>query len=81
MSLTLGARTLPLHAKHLLPEYISTMLLPFALMCYEDQMNNLKHNNDGFTPYQKLAGLDASLLKMSDYHTFGCPAYVLDSHP
>ena len=42
-------------------------------------MNNLKHNNDGITPYQQLAGLDASPLKMSDYHTFGCPAYVLDS--
>jgi hypothetical protein len=32
----LGGRTLPLHAKHMLPEYISTILWPFAIKCYED---------------------------------------------
>ena len=78
-SLTLGSRTLLLHAERLLPEYMSTMLWPFALKCYEDQMNNLMHNSDGLTPYQKLARLDASPVNIKDYHTFGCPAYVLDS--
>ncbi len=39
--ITLGRRTLLLHAKHMLPEYISTILWPFAVKCYEDCMNNL----------------------------------------
>ncbi len=30
-----------LHAKRMLPEYISTILWPFALKCAEDRMNNL----------------------------------------
>jgi len=34
--LTLCARTMLLHAKRMLPEYISTILWPFALKCAED---------------------------------------------
>jgi hypothetical protein len=45
--LTLGARTLLLHAKRKLPEYISTILWPFALKCTEDRLNNLVHQADG----------------------------------
>jgi hypothetical protein len=41
--LTLGARTLLLHAKWMLPEYVSTILWPFALKCTEDRLNNLVH--------------------------------------
>jgi hypothetical protein len=41
--LTLGARTLLLHAKRMLPEYISTILWPFALKCAKDRLNNLVH--------------------------------------
>ncbi len=40
---TLGAQTLLLHAKRMLPEYISTILWPFALKCAEDRLNNLVH--------------------------------------
>jgi hypothetical protein len=39
--LTLGARTLLLHAKRMLPEHISTILWPFALICAEDRLNHL----------------------------------------
>ncbi len=39
--LTLGACTLLLHAKRMLPEYISTILWPFALKCAKDRLNNL----------------------------------------
>jgi len=45
--LTLGGRTLLLHAKRMLPEYISTILWPFAMKCHEDRMNNLIHRADG----------------------------------
>ncbi len=45
--LTLGAQTLLLHAKRMLPEYISTILWPFALKCAKDRLNNLIHQEDG----------------------------------
>ena len=51
---------------------------PFAMKCYEDRMNNLIHRADGRTPYQALASLDSSPLRIKDFHTFGCPCYVLD---
>jgi hypothetical protein len=41
--LTLVACTLLLHAKHMLPEYISMIMWPFALKCEEDRPNNLVH--------------------------------------
>ena len=78
-SLTSSACTLLLHAKRLLPEYISAMLWPSALKCYEDQLNNLLHSNEELTPYQKLTRLNASPVKIKDYHTVGCPSYVLGS--
>jgi hypothetical protein len=57
--LTLGAQTILLYTKRMLPEYISTILLwPFALKCTDDWMNNLVHRADGQTPYQALTGLD-----------------------
>jgi hypothetical protein len=75
--LTLGGRTLLLHAKRMLPEYISTIVWPFALKCCKDRLNNLVHRADGQTPYQKLAGLESSKINMSNFHTFGCPCYML----
>jgi hypothetical protein len=62
----------------MLPEYISTILWPFALKCCEDCLNNLIHRADDRTPYETLAGLESSKLIMSNFHTFGCPCYVLD---
>jgi hypothetical protein len=64
----------------MLPEYISTILWSFALKCTEDQMNNLVHCADGWTPYQELKGLDPIKPDVSNFHTFGCPCYVLDHH-
>jgi len=76
--ITLGGRTLLLHAKRMFPEYISTILWPFAVKCYEDRLNNLVHRADGRTPYETLASLDAAPIDTSNFHTFGCPCYVLD---
>jgi hypothetical protein len=75
---TLGGQTLLLHAKRMFPEYISTILWPFAMKCYEDRLNNLVHRADGCTPYKTLASLDAAPINTSNFHTFGCPCYVLD---
>ena len=77
-SLTLGARTLLLHAKRVLPEYISTMLWPFAIKCYEDKMNHLSWRGDGRTPFETLASLEESNINLESFHTFGSPCYVLD---
>jgi hypothetical protein len=54
----LVACTLLLHAKRMLPEYISMIMWPFALKCAENRLNNLVHCADGRTPYQTIAGLD-----------------------
>jgi hypothetical protein len=76
--ITLGGQTLLLHAKCMFPEYISTILWPFAVKCYKDRLNNLVHCADGCTPYETLASLDAAPINTSIFHTFGCPCYVLD---
>ncbi len=65
--ITLGGQTLLLHAKRMFPEYISTILWPFAVKCYEDRLNNLVHHAEGRTPYETLASLDAA----------PCPTFIL----
>ncbi len=76
--LTLGAQTLLLHAKQMLPDYISTITWPFALKCCKDWLNNLTHCADSRTPYQTIAGLKSSKIILSNFYTFGCLCYVLD---
>jgi hypothetical protein len=76
--ITLGGRTLLLHAKHMFPEYISTILWPFAVKCYEDRLNNLVHRADGCTPYETLASLDAYFwLSMLRFGSFAGSRRVL----
>ena len=41
-------------------------------------MNHLVHRADGCTPFETLASLDSTPIKVLDFHTFGCPCYVLD---
>ena len=41
-------------------------------------MNNVVHRADGRTPYQTLLDLDATPINVKDFHTFGCPCYILD---
>jgi hypothetical protein len=76
--LMLGARALLLHAKQMLSEYISMILLSFALKCCEDCLHNLFHCVDDQTPYETFAGLESSKNIMPNFHTFGCPCYVFD---
>ena len=74
----LGGRTLLLHAKRLLPEYIFTMLWIFAIKCYADRMNHLTWKPDGRTPFEALASLKSSPINVDSFQTFGCSCYVLD---
>ncbi len=71
--ITLGGQTSLFHAKHMFPEWISTICWLFAIKCYEDRLINLVHCADGRTPYKTLASLDAAPNNMSNFHTFGCP--------
>ena len=77
--LTLTSRTILLHAQSHWPEYITTMLWPFALKAAQDRMNQLNMDLDGRTPDMKFSGVAAHTLRLRDFHTFGCPVYVLDS--
>jgi hypothetical protein len=76
---TLATRTILLHAMRYWPEYITTMLCPFAAKCIEDRINNLTVNDHGTTLEMNFSGSQASHVQLKNYHLFGCPCYVLDS--
>ena len=77
--LTLTSRTMLLHAQRLWPEYISTMLWPFALLAAADHINNIHVDINGLTPEMKFSQVAGSAVRVQNYHTFGCPVYVLDA--
>ena len=76
--LTQIARTILLHAQRHWPEYISSMLWPFALKTACERLNELSINENGETPISRLAGA-AGLIVKQIYHTFGCPVFILDA--
>ncbi len=59
---------------------IYTILWPFAINCCGDHWNNHVNCAYDWTPYETLAGLESSKIIMLNFHTFGCPCYVLDHH-
>ena len=77
--LTLVAHTLLMHVQFHWPEYITTMLWPFALKAAQDRINQLNVDVNGETPDMKFSNVDGRSMKLQDFHTFGCPCYVLDS--
>ena len=77
--LTLIYRNLLVHAQNYWPEYISTMLWPFALKAPQDRLNQLNVNLDSTTPDMRSSGVAANNLRLRDFHTFVCPCYVLNS--
>ncbi len=78
-SLTLITRTLLLHAQRHWPEYITTMLWPFALRAAQDRMNQLTVSLKGTTPEMEFSDVASATLRLRDCHTWGCPCYILDS--
>ena len=77
-TLTESSRTLLLHAQRMWPEAITQVLWPFALKMACDNYNNFHLNNDGKSPIERLTGCSHSF-QFQDFHTWGCPVYVLDS--
>ena len=68
-----------MHAQFHWPEYITTMLWPFALKAAQDRINQLDLDVNGKTPDMKFSNVDGRSMKLQDFHTFGCSCYVLDS--
>ena len=55
------------------------MLWPLALLAAADMHNNLLVDLNDKTPEMKFSEAESVSTRLSDYHTFGCPCYVLDS--
>ena len=55
------------------------MLWPFALKAAQDRLNQLNVDLKGTTPDMRFSGVAAVNLRLRDFHTFGCPCYILDS--
>ena len=72
------SRTLLLHAQRHWPEYITTMLWPFAVKAAVDRLNNLTMDLNGQTPASRFYGTEKGV-DVKEYHPFGCPVFVLDA--
>ncbi len=73
------AQTLLLHAQRNWPECMDTMLWPFAVKVAIKRLNCLQVDLNGNTPNAKFFNIKNIPLNVNDYHTLGCPVYVLDS--
>jgi len=79
--ITAHARTILQHAKRNWPEAITTSLWPFALKYAIYLSNSLSMDLQGNTPTSKYTNTPVTHadLDLNNYHTFGCPCYVLDA--
>ena len=76
--LTLGSRTLLLHATILWPEVVSTMMWPFSFKAASQKYNILDMYEGVKTPEQKFSGADFQTFP-TDYHAWGCPVSFLEA--
>lgn len=76
--LSSSARAALLHAIHLWPDGVSKNLWPYALR-YACLLRNRVRLKDGSTPEALFSRTkQQSSVNLSQFHPFGCPAYVLD---
>jgi len=73
------ARTMLIHANRQWPEAISANLWPYAIRMANDVRNATPNTKANIAPLEKFSGTTLKT-KLSDFHPFGCPAYVLDSN-
>ena len=69
--LTLISRALLLHAKRHWPDYVTTMMWPFALKEASYRLNLLSLRSDGRSCEATFFNIDIDLIDPSIYHTFG----------
>eukprot|EP00957_Ditylum_brightwellii_P211569 15366328-Ditylum_brightwellii.AAC.1 len=67
-----------LHTKWYWPEYITTILLPYALKAAEDHCNKYDVDDDGVSPEEKNSNTQI-VRNLMDAHTWGCPVYILNA--
>ena len=77
--LTLISWTLLLHAKRHWPDYITTMMWPFALKEAAYCLNRLSLGSDGRSCEATFFNIDADLFDPATLHVLGSPCFVLDS--
>jgi hypothetical protein len=73
------ARSSILHAKQLWPDAIEVSLWPYAIRKCANDMNHIKNDSEIMLPLSKLSGSNVHL-NIKNFHTFGCPMYVLDTN-
>ena len=73
------SRTLLLHAKHHWPDYVTTMMWPFALKEAAYRLNQLSLRSDDRSCEATFFDVDTDCIDPSIYHSFGSPCFVLDS--
>jgi hypothetical protein len=52
---------------------------PFALLATADCLNDLHVDLNGQTPEMKFSNVAGASTRLGNFHTFGCPVYILDS--
>jgi hypothetical protein len=74
------ARTMMIHARHRWPQAIEANLWPYALKMANDvHLSSPSLKQEGApSPLERFAGVGVRP-KISSFHPFGCPVYVLDS--
>ena len=60
------------------PDVITIVLWPYAMQATVDRHNRLSLDENGLSPIEKLSGNDEEIVP-TDFHTFGCPVYVLEA--
>jgi len=77
-TITRRARTMLLHAMRLWPEIITEDLWPFALKLAVD-IHNSTPGLSGLSPDEIFSGQKSTKNRLADFHTFGCPVFVLEA--
>ncbi len=77
--MTLISWTLLLHAKQHWPDYITTMMWPFALIEATFWLNRLSLRSDGCSCKVTFFNIDKDLFDPTTLHVFGSPCFILDS--
>ena len=75
--LTRGSRCILLHDQRRWPNVITTLLWPFSWKDDERRRNEIHTDLDNRSPLARFSGVDW-LPELKNYHTWGCPTYVLD---
>ena len=73
-----GARTILLHAKRKWPAVIATALWPYAMQSIIERHNRLSLDSNARSPLEKFSNTTDDI-DPTDFHTWGCPVYILDA--